>query len=287
MYRHSSLLIVDDNEINRDLLSHRLRNEGYTLAMADHGHQALDMMQVERFDMVLLDLMMPGMDGFEVLERIMSTPTIRDTPVIVLTAENDKNSVLRCIQSGAKDYIVKPFEMAVVKTRIWRCLESQRLGGRQHEVYSDNAHTGAQVLVVDDDDLNRELLGARLRHAGYDPTCVASPHEALDRLHSGTFDLILLDIMMPGIDGYQLLATIKADEEWRNIPVVMASALDNSDAISRCLDLGATDYITKPYNAVEMKARLTPCIRLKRLQDQEAARVRRYSELANIGRSLK
>ena len=286
MYRQSSLLIVDDNEMNRDILSRRLMNEGYAITTANNGHAALEMMQVERFDLILLDLKMPEMDGFEVLEHIMATPILCDTPVVILTGESDKDSVLACMQFGAKDYIVKPFEIATVKMRIWRCLENRRIDNKLHKTTGNSDHIGARILVVDDNELNRQILGARLKHAGYEPVCVEHPEQALDLLRTGAFDLIMLDIMMPGIDGYELLGTIKANEEWKNIPVIMASALDDNNTITKCFERGAADYITKPYNAIELKARLQSCIHLKHLQDQEAARMRHMNELANTVRSF-
>lgn len=270
--------------MNLNLMSRRLMNEGYAITTANHGRMALEMMQIERFDLVLLDLIMPEMDGFEVLEHIMATPVLRDTPVIIMTAENSKDSVLTCIQSGAKDYIVKPFQIAVVKTRIWRSLENRRIESRLNSGPDDAEQAGARILVVDDNELNRHILGARLKHGGYEPTCVADPRQALEQLRTSTFDLIMSDIIMPEIDGYELLRMIKENAAWKNIPVIMTSALDDDDSIARCFVLGAADYITKPYNAIELKARLRSCIHLKRLQDRDAEHMHHMNQLASSGR---
>jgi CheY-like chemotaxis protein len=286
LYTQSSILVVDDNEFSRDMLSQRLGHEGYTVAVAEHGREALQKMEVERFDLVLLDLLMPVMDGYTVLERIMTTPALRDTPVIVVTALNEKDSVFRCLQLGAKDYVVKPFEMVTVKTRIWRCLENGRTPKGRRVELSENDLSGARILIVDDEQLNRDLLFTRMRHTGYAPPVAENGRDALEYLRAQEFDLILLDIMMPEIDGFQLLSQIKADSRINQIPVMMVSALDDTDTIARCFDMGATDYVTKPFNAIELKARVLSCLNLKKQQDQESACRARLEELSAAGRTL-
>ena len=119
---NTSILIVDDEASNRDILSRRLAREGHTVAQASSGKQALMMMEVERYDMVLLDLMMPEMDGYAVLSTIKTEQRWRDTPVIMVSAADNARDVQRCLTRGAYDYVTKPYEMNVLKTRIKRCL---------------------------------------------------------------------------------------------------------------------------------------------------------------------
>jgi len=125
------------------------------------------------------------------------------------------------------------------------------------------------LLVVDDDENNRYTLTQRLRRQGYaDVTTAQNGRESLELLRSRPFDLVLLDIMMPELNGYQVLAELKADERLRHIPVIMISAVDELDSVIRCIELGAEDYLPKPFNPTLLKARVGACLEKKRLHDE-------------------
>jgi DNA-binding NtrC family response regulator len=121
------LLVVDDNEINRDLICRQLERQGHTVTAAENGQQALEIMQTQAFDMLLLDIMMPEMSGYQVLQRLKSSDVHRDVPVIVISALDEMDSVVRCIQMGADDYLLKPFNPVLLKARIRMCLDNKRL----------------------------------------------------------------------------------------------------------------------------------------------------------------
>ncbi|HIK56571.1 MAG TPA: response regulator [Synechococcales cyanobacterium M55_K2018_004] len=121
------LLVVDDNEMNRDLLSRRLQRQGHTIVMAEHGKAALEKLRSHAFDLVLLDIMMPEMNGYQVLEILKADPDLRHIPVIMISALDDIDSVVRCIELGAEDYLFKPFNPTLLKARIGACLEKKRL----------------------------------------------------------------------------------------------------------------------------------------------------------------
>ena len=128
------------------------------------------------------------------------------------------------------------------------------------------------LLVVDDNEDNRFTLTQRLKREGYPVVaCAHNGREALDLLAERSFDLVLLDISMPEMDGYQVLEHLKADTALRKIPVVMISAIDEIDSVARCIGLGAEDYLSKPFNAVLLRARVAACLEKKRLRDQEAS----------------
>jgi adenylate cyclase len=130
----------------------------------------------------------------------------------------------------------------------------------------------AAILVVDDVGDNRYTLWHRLTRQGYtDIEEASNGREALERLAARPFDLVLLDIMMPEMDGYEVLERLKADETWRHIPVIMISALSEFDSVVRCIELGAEDYLPKPFNSVLLKARVSASLERKRLHDREAA----------------
>ncbi len=127
------------------------------------------------------------------------------------------------------------------------------------------------ILVVDDDASSREMLVRRLRHSGYTVSDASNGLEALTLLRSQPFDLVLLDMIMPGLDGFQVLGKLKADPNLKSTPVIMLSALDEENGIARCIELGAEDYLSKPFNAVFLRARIGACLERKRLQDRERA----------------
>jgi signal transduction histidine kinase/DNA-binding response OmpR family regulator len=137
----------------------------------------------------------------------------------------------------------------------------------------------AALLVVDDIEDNRFALSRRLARQGYlNVTTVADGRQALEVLKSKPFDLVLLDIMMPNVNGYQVLAEMKEDDSLRHIPVVMISAVDEIDSVARCIELGAEDYLPKPFNPTLLRARVGACLERKRLHDQIQARTRELTE---------
>jgi sigma-B regulation protein RsbU (phosphoserine phosphatase) len=130
---------------------------------------------------------------------------------------------------------------------------------------------GAQgnLLVVDDDEFNRDMLSRRLQRDGYTVQSAANGVDALRLLRTNTFDLVLLDLIMSGLDGYQVLVKMKADPVLREIPVIMLSSLDQESGIARCIEVGAEDYITKPFSPVFLRARIEASLEKKRLRDKE------------------
>lgn len=125
--RRARLLVVDDVEDNREVLGRQLQRQGYLVECAESGRAALQVLDTRPFDLVLLDVMMAEMDGYLVLERLKSTPVTRDTPVIMISALDDFGSVVRCIELGAEDYLLKPFDPVLLRARIGACLEKKRL----------------------------------------------------------------------------------------------------------------------------------------------------------------
>jgi class 3 adenylate cyclase/CheY-like chemotaxis protein len=132
------------------------------------------------------------------------------------------------------------------------------------------ASTG-RILVVDDDPMTREMLCRRLHRLGFELDQAADGREALNRLKDKRYDLVLLDILMPVLDGFQTLETMRADQSLRHLPVIMLTALDDVDSTVRCIEAGATDYLPKPFNPVVLRARINAALEKKRLHDQEQA----------------
>src|SRR6266566_8180698 len=127
----SSLLVVDDNSMNRIMLSRYITKLGYRAALTENGRQALEKLQGEPFDLVLLDVEMPEMDGYQVLEYIKADTRLRDIPVIMISAVEELESVVKCIELGAQDYLPKPFNPVLLRARLTACLERKRLRARK------------------------------------------------------------------------------------------------------------------------------------------------------------
>jgi len=121
------VLVVDDNEMNRDMLSRRLKRQGYDIEVAEDGIVALEAMRNKTFDLVLLDVMMPRMNGYEVLEAVRQDTSIVGVPIIMISAVDDLDSVVKCIELGAEDYLFKPFNPVLLKARVQASLEKSRL----------------------------------------------------------------------------------------------------------------------------------------------------------------
>jgi class 3 adenylate cyclase/CheY-like chemotaxis protein len=146
-----------------------------------------------------------------------------------------------------------------------------RRGGPSSD--TESAPTGA-LLVVDDDEGNREILARRLLRLGYHVTTAVNGRDALDELGRSPFDLLLLDIEMPVMNGYQVLETLQADALLRLVPVIVLSASDDAPGVARCIEMGAEDYLPKPFDPALLQARLTACLEKKRLRDREQMHLR-------------
>jgi two-component system cell cycle response regulator len=163
-----TILVVDDNEFNRDLLARGLVRQGHRYGLATHGKEALEMLARKNYDLVLLDIMMPEMDGFEVLARIKADPVRKHIPVIMISALDQIDSVVRCIEMGAEDYLPKPFDPVLLRARVGACLEKKRL--RDHELeYLRN------VAAVTD-------AAAAVESSSFDPATLEEVAQRTDQL---------------------------------------------------------------------------------------------------------
>jgi class 3 adenylate cyclase len=126
-----AILVVDDNAANREMLARRLERDGHRVKLADGGHAALELLRSQPVNLVLLDVMMPQIDGYEVLRQLKSDPVLRDIPVLMISAVDEIDSVVRCIELGAEDYLPKPFDPVLLRARIGACLEKKRLRDRE------------------------------------------------------------------------------------------------------------------------------------------------------------
>lgn len=250
-----SLLVVDDNEMNRELLQRRLEAFGHLVSTAEDGRRALERLTVEQYDLVLLDIMMPDVDGYEVLKVMRADPKHKSTPVMMVTAVNDMENVVRCINMGANDYVAKPFDPTVLKVRVNKLLD-KRIRTEAGERESVAGAAPGSVLVVDDSEMNREIISSQLKRLGYKVVQAESGEAGIAAAKQAAPDAILLDVMMPGLDGVEVLQRLQSDPDTKSIPVVMLSANDDPQMIAACTSAGAVDYIVKPFNSILLRMRL-------------------------------
>ncbi|MFM2314116.1 MAG: hypothetical protein RLZZ04_3392 [Cyanobacteriota bacterium] len=145
------------------------------------------------------------------------------------------------------------------------------------KIASNRSSTLSTILVVDDNETNRDLLSRQIQAQGYQAITAVDGKQAIKMIQTGDYDLILLDIIMPELDGYEVLKWIR-NSDWRYIPTIMISALDEMDSVIRCIEMGAEDYLAKPFNPVFLKARISACLEQKRLRDQESLYVAQLAE---------
>ncbi|HSM82588.1 MAG TPA: response regulator [Nodosilinea sp.] len=446
------LLLVEDNEVNRDMLSRRLLRKGYEVAIATDGADGVSKALSEHPDLVLMDIDLPVIDGHEATRQIKANPRTQHIPIIALTAHAMQSDREQSLEAGCDEFETKPVDLPQLLDKIERLLASAQppqtdhtsdplqdsriqrallshlrhelctpmnaiigysemlldqlsgtandaLLGDLHKIYTcgtqllsltnvildptqmevgqaprdlnafgatirlemltplstvigycemlleeapaevipdldriykaaqrllgmvndivnlsrqqlqtidakstdtvdllfDSAaaaslvkqaeHTiraldhnptgeaslqGSHILIIDDNETNRDLLSRQLEHQGYTMAAAASGSEGLHLLHHKPFDLILLDLVMPEMNGFEVLSQLKRSQASYAIPVIMISSLDEIDSVVRCIEMGAEDYLTKPFKPVLLRAKITACLEKKRLRDQQA-----------------
>ena len=165
------ILVVDDNRLNRLMLARNLEQQGHTVGLAENGRQALDQLRAQSYDLVLLDIVMPEMDGYQVLEQMKSDGLLRDVPVVVISAVDEMESVVRCIEMGAEDYLPKPFDPILLRARINAGLEKKRLRDQEVEYLRNvalltDAAAAVETEAFDPDTLSLEEVAARTDELG-------------------------------------------------------------------------------------------------------------------------
>ena len=216
-------------------------------------------------DLVLLDLIMPQMDGFEVLHQMKLDESFKNIPVIVTSGEIDQKTIIRCIEMGAVDYLIKPFDHVLLHARIKNVL----LAASYLETEPEDAP--GKFLVVDDDPIFRLLLATNLEEHFHQVQQAENGIVALEMIKKEPFDLIFLDLLMPEMDGFKFLETLKESKMLVSYPVIVISADSEMESIVRCIEMGAVDYLNKPYESAILRARMIASLCAKRMHDKEKA----------------
>lgn len=230
------IIIVDDEVDMVRLLTIELEIEGFEVSAAHDGQAGLELIRRLKPDLVLLDVMIPRMDGYEVLRAVKADPGIRHIPVIMLTAKGLMGDVCQGLEAGADDYIAKPFHPGLLVNRIRRILKQPGavdLGKMR-------------ILIIEDNEIERRLWAAGLESIKCQVYKAEDGEKGVRLAQEVIPHLIVCDIMLPGMDGFAVLESLKQAEATRTIPVVMLTAKGAGDEIDKALALGAEDYIVKP-----------------------------------------
>jgi HAMP domain-containing protein/CheY-like chemotaxis protein len=259
--RTKRLLVVEDNDIERQSVVELLGNADIELTAVGTGGEALDALLQRKYDCVVLDLRLPDMNGFELLEKLQAEPTLRDLPVVVFTGKelSDEDEVR--LKAMAKSIILKDVqsperlldETALFLHRVVADLppEKQMMLERLHgsnEILQDR-----KVLVVDDDARNIFALTSLLERHGIEVISATNGRQAIELIqNTPDLSIVLMDIMMPEMDGYQTMAEIRKDPRFRTLPMLALTAKAMKGDREKCLDAGASDYIAKPVNTDQL-----------------------------------
>ena len=265
------VLIVDDNAVNRRILNEICTVWGMRPDPADSGLVGLTMMRQAQtesnpYTLVLLDAQMPEMDGFDVARRIQLDVDLGKAVIMMLSSCDLPNDASRCRELGISRYLVKP----VMQTELLNAIRLT-LGMAQQvrpdpapiTAVNDDIFAGRRVLVAEDHPVNRQLIKKLLEKKALVPELAANGDEVLHALDTGTYDLILMDIQMPGMDGLQATAAIREREKvvGGHIPILAMTAHAMNSDREKCLEAGMDGYISKPVNAAELFQAIADALR--------------------------
>ncbi|OYU50309.1 MAG: PleD family two-component system response regulator [Rhizobiales bacterium PAR1] len=290
------VLIVDDVFANIRLLEARLTAEYFSVVTAMSGPQALDICERGECDVVLLDVMMPGMDGYEVCRRLKAAPSTAHLPVVMVTALDSPSDRLAGLQAGADDFLTKPINELALLTRVRslarlknltdelraRAVSSSGLGlpDPLAMAAAEDGQNG-RVLLIEDRANAADRMSAALQQHHTVEIEVHAP-EAMTRLSEVGYDVAVLSLGLNSADPLRLISQIRADNKMRNLPILVLAETPEDPRIHRALDMGVNDYLIRPVDRNELIARVTTQIRKKRYQERLRDNLKASMELAIV-----
>lgn len=290
------ILVVDDIPANVKLLEARLLAEYFDVLTAENGFQALDICNSTQVDLVLLDIMMPGMDGFEVCERLKASPKTAHIPVVMVTALDQPSDRVRGLKAGADDFLTKPVNDLQLISRVKslmrlktlsdelrvRAETARRFGMEDVAREADERiEEGAQVLLVDGRGTSQERIIKALKPIAT-VTAISDPQAALFDAAEANYDLVIVNSNFDDYDPLRLCSQLRSLERTRFIPVLLVTEQGADEMIVRALDLGVNDYIVRPLDPNELLARSLTQVRRKRYHDRLRTSLQQTIEMAVI-----
>jgi two-component system cell cycle response regulator len=288
------VLVVDDVPANVKLLEARLSAEYFDVTTANSGTEALALCERAECDIVLLDVMMPDMDGFEVCRKLKSNPATHHIPVVMVTALDQPSDRVRGLEAGADDFLTKPVTDVALISRVrslarlklvtdelrMRALTSKEIGiqNPEREAVTETGRAG-RVLIVDDRKNSYERIVETLS-AEHTVDVEPDPNEALFHAAEGNYDLVIVSLGLQNFDGLRLCSQIRSLERTRNVPILAVSEADNNARLLRGLEIGVNDYLIRPIDKNEMLARVRTQIKKKRYTERLRDNVQMSIEMA-------
>ncbi|MCA3379145.1 MAG: PleD family two-component system response regulator [Roseomonas sp.] len=289
------VLVVDDSLPNRKLLEARLQDEYFEVLGATSGAEAITLAQRWSPDIILLDVLMPVMDGFEACRRLKAQPATAHIPVVMVTSLNDQTERVRGLDAGADDFLVKPVDQATLFARLrallrvkqvldaWRLrAETVRDLGFEPPSAPPEDFEGAKVLLLSDNAAEAAALSAALAADGMTLEQSQDEKAVWGRLQDpkAHYDLVLTSLPMPEGDPLRLASRLRAEAETRDLPLMLIADDAQRDLVLRAFELGASDHVLRPINEEELRARVRNQVRRRRYQLRLRAEFDRSLELA-------
>ncbi|CAH0152912.1 Response regulator PleD [Agrobacterium fabrum] len=289
------VLVVDDIPANVKLLEARLVAEYFDVVTAEDGFKALAICDEEQVDIILLDIMMPGMDGFEVCERLKANPNTAHIPVVMVTALDQPSDRVRGLKAGADDFLTKPVNdlqliarvkslvrLKAVSDELRLRAETARQIGIEEMLRSDGLmQTPGRVLVADGRASSQERIIRALKPVA-EVDAVTEPQAALLKAASNPFELVIVDSNFEDYDPLRLCSQFRSLERTRFLPLLLVAEQGADEMVARALDLGVNDYILRPIDPNELVARSLTQIRRKRYNEHLRLNLQHTMELAIV-----
>ena len=287
------ILVVDDIPANVKLLEARLLAEYFDVLTADDGYKALAICDNTHVDLILLDIMMPGIDGFEVCERLKANPRTAHIPVVMVTALDQPSDRVRGLKAGADDFLTKPVNDLQLVSRVKSLVRLKTLSD-ELRIRADTANNIAledmlkgldgrdeiaQVLLVDGRASSQERIIKALKPVA-EVIAMSDPQAALFEAAENPVDLVVVNANFEDYDPLRLCSQLRSLERTRFLPLLLVTEMGADDTIIRALDLGVNDYIVRPIDPNELVARVLTQIKRKRYNDRLRTSVRQTIELA-------
>ncbi len=275
------VLVVDDLEPNVKLLEAKLRAEYFDVLGAYSGREAIDCATQEQPDIILLDVMMPGMDGFETCRLLKSAPETMHIPIVMVTALDQQADRIAGLEAGADDFLTKPVEDVALFARVRSLTRLKMMTDELRARYTTGRGLGvvgnieldsnddeARIFIIDDNEEQIERLSNALNSDNNAISHEKDPEAALARARTGDFDLIIVSMSIEDMDPLRLCSSIRSFEETRLTPILAVVRQGDTRKLVRALDIGVNDYLTRPVDKNELTARVTTQLRRKRYVDQ-------------------
>jgi DNA-binding response OmpR family regulator len=262
-----TILVIDDSVTFREELRTAFESAGHRVLTASSGEEGLRVAGAQRPDAIVVDGVLPGIDGATVIRHIRLDAVLRDVPCLLLTASEDKGAELRALDAGADTFVRKEEDFDIILAKLSAVL--RRTTARTPGDEATRSLLGPKkILAVDDSETYLHELTDALNGEGYDVVLARSGEEALELLAFQVVDCILLDLVMPGLGGHETCQRIKSAPVVREVPLIMLTALENREAMIQGLGAGADDYISKSSEFDVLKARVRAQIRRKQFEDE-------------------